>query len=363
MSPYEKLKEMSQYFLNHDIPENFLEIVSAELNIDVSAKYGPFELKHPVLIAPGQMTVAAEQIRLIKQAGFSGCVLKSVVAEDEKGNCSMIKLRKRPTKVTTVYDDFDTDGKFPIIHWNGGLDTRRLEEYLEFATKAIKLSSPDFPIIASILGHLPSYDENFIEDEWVYTTKRLYDTGYRVFEIDFCPFLKEHDELMNQRTIFRWYRSIPEILKKTFKDIFVFPKILNLDYGIDFQLKIIEASFQGNSDGVIIANRIYKKEYGCAHGGEELRHRNLRQVKDAHQLYRKIEISATGGIYRGKHIIEYLNAGAQNVQILSYLMGKVRKPFEKKGNRFQQVFYELMLNIEDGYFICLLRQKEKNENC
>ncbi|MCM8759798.1 MAG: hypothetical protein NC906_08530 [Candidatus Omnitrophica bacterium] len=359
MSTFQRLKDLSQYFLNHDIPEDFSEIASKELGIDISARYGPFRLKNPLLVAPGQMTVSVSQIQLIKQSGFAGCVLKSVVGEDEKGSCSMIKLRRKPTKVETVYDDYDTEGEFPIIHWDGGLDTRDLQHYLEFARIAIKLSGPDFPVIASILGHLPSYDEDFIEDEWVYTTKKLYDTGYRVFEIDFCPFLKEHDELMSQKTILRWYRVIPEMLKKSFNDIFVFPKILNLDYGTDFQLKMVESSFQGKADGVIIANRIYKKEFGCAHGGEELRQHNLKQIKMVHQLYPDFEISATGGIYRGNHIIEYLSAGAKNVQVLSFLMGKVKKPFEKKGNRFQQVFYKLMLDVESGYIACLLKQRDK----
>ncbi|MCX7705173.1 MAG: hypothetical protein N2115_02805 [bacterium] len=362
MNAFRKLEELSHYFLHYDIPENFSQIVRDELNLDIHARYGPLKLKNPVLVAPGQMTVSLKQIQMIKQAGFSGCVLKSVVAEDDKGNCSMIKLRKRPTRVETVYDDYDENGEFPIIHWDGGLDTRNLEEYLEFASQAIRLNSLDFPIIASLLGHLPSYGEDFIEDEWIYTTKRLYDAGYRIFEIDFCPFLKEHDELMNQKTILMWYKSIPGIMKRVFRDIFVFPKILNLDYGVEFQLKMVEASIEGSADGVVIANRVYKKEFGCAHGGKELKQRNLIQIKNAHQCFPDVEISGTGGIYRGTHIIEYLDAGAKNVQVLSFLMGKVKRPFEKKGNKFQQVFFKLMLDANDGYLACLLKQREKNEN-
>lgn len=356
-----KILDLSQHFLNSDIPENFSEIVKSHLNIDISAEYGKIRLKNPLLVAPGQMTVSVSQIQMIKESGFAGCVLKSVVAEDSNKSCSMKMLRKKPTFVKTVYDEFDTDGQFPIIHWDGGLDTRSLEEYLEFASQAAKYNDSDFLIVASLLGHLPSYDEDFNEEEWIYTTQKLYDTGYRFFEIDFCPFLKEQDKLMNQKTILRWYSQTPLMMKKHFKDISVYPKILNLDFGLEFQKKMVESSIEAGSDGVVIANRIYKTEFGCAHGGKELRETNLLQIKIAHSSFPDLKISGTGGIYKGIHICDYLSAGAQNVQILSFLMGKVKKPFEKKGNRFQQVFYKLMLDPVDGY-IAMLLKKENHEN-
>ncbi len=362
MSMIENLKKLSQEFLFSDIPCNFEVIVKEKLGLDIGAKYGNLKLKNPLLVAPGQMTVSVSQIVNIKKAGFAGCVLKSVVAEDEKGNCSMIRYRKKPSFVETVYDPEDTEGCCPIIHWDGGLDTRCLDQYIEFAYACSKLNSDEFRIIASLLGHLPSYDEEFIESEWIYTTKRLYDAGYRYFEIDFCPFLKQQDQLMNKKTVLRWYRTIPEIIKRSFPDVFVFPKIMNLDYGMDFQIEMAENSIKGRADGVVIGNRIYKKEIGCAHGGKELRERNLLQIKKVYDKNLEIPISATGGIYSGRHIYQYIEAGAQNVQVLSFLMGKLKKPLEKKGNRFQQVFYKLMLDPEDGYLACLLQQRMKNEN-
>ncbi|MGB9642357.1 MAG: hypothetical protein ACP5JO_01610 [Candidatus Ratteibacteria bacterium] len=357
-----RLNQLAQHFLFHPIPENFDLIVLDQLQIDIKARYGKHQLKNCLIVAPGQMTTSISQIERIKEAGFAGCVLKSVVAEDEKGHCSMIKLRKKPTYVETVYDNEDTEGRYPIIHWDGGLDVRNLDDYLNFALDAIKFNSSDFLVAASILGHLPSFDSDFNEDEWIYTTEALYKIGYRIFEIDFCPFLKEQDELMNQRTVLRWYKEIPVMIKKIFKDINVFPKIMNLDYGLEFQIKMVESSLGGGADGVIIANRIYKTEYGCAHGGIELRKRNLVQIRKVHHLHPDASISGTGGIYTGKDIVDYINAGCENVQILSYLMGKVKKPFLKNGNRFQQVFYQMMFDKETGYLFYLLKQKEKYEN-
>ncbi|MCM8814703.1 MAG: hypothetical protein NC931_01765, partial [Candidatus Omnitrophica bacterium] len=107
MSSDKKLSELSQHFLFSDIPEDFSDIVKNELNLDIWAKYGNLELKNPVIVAPGQMTTSILQLHLIKQAGFAGCVLKSVVAEDKNQRCSMKILRKKPTKVETVYDETD----------------------------------------------------------------------------------------------------------------------------------------------------------------------------------------------------------------------------------------------------------------
>ncbi len=355
----EKLQRLSRELLFSDIPYNFSTIVKDELGLDITAEYGKIKLKNPLLVAPGQMTVSLSQILKIKKAGFAGCVLKSVVAEDENGNCSMIKYRRKPTFVETVYDEDDTEGEFPIIHWDGGLDTRNLDQYCDFAVSCWKHMSPDFIIIASLLGHLPSYQEPLNENEWLYTTKRLYDAGYRIFEIDFCPFLREQNQLMNQKTILRWYRCIPEMMKTRFKDILVFPKIMNLDYGTEFQMKMVESSIKAGADGVVIANRIYISEIGSAHGGKQLRQRNLIQIKKVHKMHPDYTISATGGVYRGSHMLDYIQAGAQNIQILSFLMGKLKKPLEKKTDRFQQVFYKLMLDPEDGYLAGLLKTEGK----
>ncbi|MGC8805726.1 MAG: hypothetical protein ACP5QD_07340, partial [Candidatus Ratteibacteria bacterium] len=103
-----RLNQLAQHFLFHPIPENFDLIVLDQLQIDIKARYGKHQLKNCLIVAPGQMTTSISQIERIKEAGFAGCVLKSVVAEDEKGHCSMIKLRKKPTYVETVYDNEDT---------------------------------------------------------------------------------------------------------------------------------------------------------------------------------------------------------------------------------------------------------------
>lgn len=315
-----------------------------------------------ILVAPGQLTTNTTQIEKIKKTGYGGCVLKSVIGEDENGNCSMLNHRKKATYIKTVYDPDDKNGNCPIIHWDGRGDTRNLSEYSKFAEESIKYQGENFLIIASILCHLPSPDEDIKKEEWIHTTKILYETGYRIFEIDFCPALKTENILMDKKNILRWYETIPSIIKSVSPEITVFPKLLNPAYGLDFQLQMAESSVKGKADGLVVANRIFKKEYNCAHGGKELREKNLIQIKEIKKSFPEIPISATGGVYSGKHIFDYLKAGAKNVQILSYIMGKVNTPFPKKsGNKFEKVFHKLLFDPADGLVFCMLKENNSLE--
>ncbi|MCM8819048.1 MAG: hypothetical protein NC915_06210 [Candidatus Omnitrophica bacterium] len=352
-----KFEQLSKYYLENQFDNNFPTVIKDTLGIDLTAKYGKFVLKNPVLVAPGQLTRERSQIERIKKAGYSGCVLKSVVGEDKNGNCSMINYRKKMTYLKTVYEEFDKEGAFPVITWNGAGDTRNLEQYLKFAEDVFSLYNENFLIVCSILCHLPEPDEEIKKEEWIYTVGKLYQIGYRIFEIDFCPGLKKETTLIEKNNILRWYKEIPLIIKSFFHEILVFPKIMNLDYGIDFQVKIVEETIKGKADGVVIGNRIFKEAINSAWGGKELRERNLTLIKEIKKNFPNLSISGTGGIYTGKHILDYLESGAENVQILSYILGKVKKEFLKKtGDKFDKVLYELFFNLENGLIITMLKR-------
>ncbi|HOM27492.1 MAG TPA: hypothetical protein PKV21_08310 [bacterium] len=352
MDKKKKFEELKKYYLENPIDEKFSEIVKDELGIDLKAKYGNFTLNHPVIVAPGQLTREKGQIERIKKAGYSGCVLKSVVGEDENGNCSMKEYRKKMTYLKTVYEKDDKEGAYPVILWDGRADTRNLTEYMEFARDVYNFSDSKFLIVASILCHLPKPEEEIKKEEWLYTVRKLYDTGYRIFEIDFCPGLKNNKKIIEKENICRLYREIPELLKENFTDIIVYPKLLNLNYGIDFQIKLVEEARNGKSDGIVIGNRIFNEGINSAWGGTELREKNLKVIKEVKRIFPEFCISATGGVYTGRHMLDYLNAGAENVQILSYILGKVKKQFLKqKGDKFEKVLYELFFHPENGFLI------------
>ena len=353
----QKIRDLHDFFLTNPIPLNIFELIENELGISLSSVYGPRIIKNPVLVAPGQLTLNAGQLRKIKSAGFAGCILKSFVGEDSHGNCSMLSQRQKSTYIESVYDKDDLQKAYPIIHWNGRGDIRTLSEYVPFAVQAKNFDDTDFLVAASILCHCPQVRESFKEKEWIYTTKTLFDIGYRIFEIDFCPWLETETDLVKKESTLRWYETVPQLMKSVSSEITVYAKLLNLDYGLSFQMEMAKATVQGKADGIVIANRMFNKELNCTHGGKQLHERNLTQIRCMKKEFPDFPISATGGVYSGKHIAQYLKAGAENVQLISYLMGKVYPPFAKKnGDKFTKVFHKLIFDPEDGLVACMIRE-------
>ncbi len=346
------------YYQTHEIPENLTEIIKNNFGIDITSKYYDKIIKNPIIVAPGQITRTQSHVNLISKAGYGGFVLKSFVGEDQSGHCSMNEFRMKPKWIKTFYEPDDIKGERPIIHWKGGLDVRDLDLYKPFAQYAHNIGTESgMCAIASILCHLPEEKEDWIETEWIYTTRQLYKLGYHAFEIDFCPYLKSNNIARNKNIVLRWYKEAPGIMKKVSSEIKVFPKLLNPEWGDEFQVQMVEASIEGKADGVVVANRIYKKEYQSAHGGKELKEINLRTIKNIRKRGIKIPVSATGGIYTGKDVIEYIEAGAENTQLISYIIGRTKTSFAKKGNKFEQVLFKLILDPEDGVIAEMLKIK------
>jgi len=351
------LERIKKEFEKGDL--NLSKMLEKEFDIDISASYLDLNLRNPILIAPGPLSQNISQIKRAAKADYGGMVLKSVVGEDKDGNASMKIMRRKSTFARWVYDE---EGN-PVFHWNGGLDPRSLEDYLSFAREAFKLGKKEeFPLIASFLCHLPKdADEEWKVKEWEYTTKKmveaariLYGDSPVIFEIDFCPFLKRERLAVNKATVLKWYREAPRLIKEASSNVYVVPKLLNLDFGFDFQMEMVKAAKEGGADGVVIANRFFRKyavketgeEYFTAHGGRELRVRNQRQIREAKKIL-DIPISATGGTYSGRHVSEYLKIGAQNVQALTYVMK----------NGFERAFESLMFNPKDGFVTLLLKER------
>ncbi|OFX17396.1 MAG: hypothetical protein A2Z18_06130 [Armatimonadetes bacterium RBG_16_58_9] len=358
MNKMRRLEGLFERFARESVPEDLSGIIAQEIGVELKASYLDIPLKNPILVAPGQLTLTADQVRHIKRAGFAGCVIKSVVGEGPDGCCSMAAQRKKPTYIRSFYDRNDADGERPIIHWDGRCDARPLDEYVNFALDVGKSCVDDqFAAVASILCHLPLPGEDFREDEWAHTTRAIYDAGYSHIEIDFCPFLSGDDYTKDQRNVLRWYRTCPGLVKSVTQDVRVMPKLLNLEWGADFQFAMAEAAVEGGADGLVVGNRMFKPEYGSGHGGPELRRRNLAQISRIREHLPGIRISATGGVYSGRDAFEYMEAGADNVQMLSYIMGKVGRPFTKtSGNKFDKVLHKIILDPRDGLVASMLNK-------
>ena len=65
------------------------ELLAEEFDVDIRARYGPFDLAHPIGKASGQLSLQPRQVRADADAGLAFVVLKTVIAEDEGGAASM----------------------------------------------------------------------------------------------------------------------------------------------------------------------------------------------------------------------------------------------------------------------------------
>jgi dihydroorotate dehydrogenase (fumarate) len=340
------------------------KLIKEEWGIDLSSSYLCINLRNPVIIAPGPLSQSVAQVKSAAQTGYGGMVLKSVVGEDKKGNASMKSLRTKPRFAKWVVD---AEGN-PVYHWNGGLDLRNLDDYLKFISEAYKIGRElDFPIISSFLCHLPmNIKEEWRVDEWYHTVSSILEAANSsnkdnplILEIDFCPFLKREKIVSGKNIVKRWYKEAPELVKDVSSEIKVIPKVLNLDFGMEFQTEMVKAAQSGKSDGVVIANRFFRKykdkntneEYFTAHGGKELRELNKEQVAKAKEII-NIPISATGGTYSGRNVYDYMMLGAQNVQMLTYIM--------RFG--FEHAFRNILLNQENGLVSTILDRGNKNND-
>lgn len=335
-------------------PASIGEICRRELGLDLTAFYGKSRLDNPIMIASGQMTRFRGQIDKIVSAGYGGFVFKSFVGECLDGRCSMETFRRASSFIKSVYDQEDVGGEMPIIHWSGRLDTRPMQKYLDFVVDCSSLCDSGCHSVYSFLCHLPKLNEDLLAEEWLHTVRHLMNIGAKDMEIDFCPFLQSENMLEDKCTVLRWYRECTSLIKAHYPDTGIYPKLINPLWDKQFYLDMMEAAVAGGADGLTIANRFFRPEYGSGHGGRELREKNLELVSMCKKVFPDLPIAATGGIYTGRHVFEYLRQGASSVQLLSFVMGKVYRSFICRGSKYRQVMHELIFEPEKGLAAAML---------
>jgi len=56
-----------------------------------------------------------------------------------------------------------------------------------------------------------------------------------------------------------WSMYKGNLIKETSLNVHVVPKLLNLDFGLDFQIEMVKAAKCGGVDGAVIANRFFRR--------------------------------------------------------------------------------------------------------
>lgn len=350
-----ELTDLARSCLEGPLPADLPEQVRSRFGVDLSADYPPLSMPTPLMVAPGQMSLRPEHIRRAVSAGFGGVVLKSHVGESASGLCSMTWMRRRPTTIRTFYEEADTAGQRPIIHWNGRGDTRSWAEYEPFAREAVRIAA-DSPValVGSFLCHLPQLEEGWIEEEWVLAGRRHAELGLCAVEIDFCPYIECEGEGARRETVLRWYRGATELIHRGAPGLAVYPKLLSLPWGVPFSVEMARAAVDGGAAGLVCSNRIYKPRYESGHGGCELFERNLAAMRAIRGAGMGCPIVGTGGIYTGVELLAYILAGASCGQVMSILMGRFATPLPRRGDRFAAVNWRILLDPAHGLVAALL---------
>ena len=334
-------------FAEEGLPADLAGYVADTYGIDLSGSYGGSPIRCVFGKASGQLSLQRSQVEGDIAGGLGYVILKTVIAQDERGGQSMAEWAIPETRmlVERITDPEGDEGW--TVTWKGRGWYGTFDEYLTFFRQALEAArGTGVLIVPSCKYHLPSRDgEEWRVDEYNYTTARLVEVWRDVvgdapmpIEKDFSPTLAGDDRARSGRQILDWLRRVPRLIRAGGDgQVVVGLKLMNAMFDDDFQLEMIRAATEGEekegehdtsgADWLVIANRLFdgQKEFdgkiGVAYGGPELSKRNLRVLRKASKavtdgsLPPMPPISATGDILTGRMAAEYALAGAENFQM------------------------------------------------
>lgn len=366
------------------MPARLEEYVLDRYRLDLSSEYGGLAVKNPFGKASGQLSLNTGQVRRDAEDGLGFAVLKTIIAEDERGGQSMSEWAVHETRmlVERIKGSDGTAGWTVTWKGRGWYDT--FEKYLEFFGEAVEAGvAARMPVVPSCKYHLPRPGEaGWKTGEYEYTTRRLLDVWEKTWpgrepmpiEKDFSPTLAGSDRAAESQTIIRWLTQVTGLIRRAAapRPVSIGLKLFNAVFGEDFQLEMLRAvneECEGEEapDFLVYANRLFDAERefdgvrGIAYGGPDLSARNLSVLGRLRALERAAEVkacraplSATGNITSGRAAAEYLLRGASTFQIHTYFQLPSKEYAMRSGSKTARALHELYFNPEAGLVAWLL---------
>lgn len=375
-------------FADGGAPSQLEEYLAEEYGVDVSAEYAGMRLKNPWGKASGQLSMNLNQVREDLDASLGFIVLKTVIAEDERGDQSMQAWAIREARMVVEPITAPTGDTGWTVTWKGRGWWQSFDAYLDLVRQARELASGTGTLIVpSVKYHLPAPDEDrWRVEEYRFTTQRLIEAwsdGLKFepmpIEKDFSPTLAGSDRSAAKARILDWLREIPPLIRSAAleikADVRVGQKIFNAVFDDEFQLEMLRvlhtATAEQRSDFFIYANRLFdpQREFdgvrGVAYGGPELSDRNLRVMSAFESLAReqgwtRLPWSATGNISSGRMACEYELRGASSFQLHTFFQLPTDCYRMKQGTRTQRALHELYFHPIDGYVLWKLARMPIN---
>jgi dihydroorotate dehydrogenase len=371
--------------LSRGLPPRLEEYVLERYRLDLASEYGRLRVKNPFGKGSGQLSLNLKQVRADADAGLGFVVLKTIIAEDERGNQSMSEwaIPETRMKVEPVRGSDGSDGW--TVTWKGRGWSDTFDAYLRlFADSLATGNEAGMLVVPSCKYHLPRPEEGeWRLGEYEHTTRRLLDVwetrraggGVMPVEKDFSPTLAGDDRAAQSETVERWMSAVTRLIREAARPrpVTVGLKLFNAMFDEDFQVEMLRlvnerCGDDGRPDFVVYANRLFDPERafegkrGVAYGGTDLSARNLRVLARLRALEQTGEaprcafpFSATGDINSGRMAAEYLLRGASTFQMHTFFQLPNDQYRMSGGGRTERALHELYFNPERGFLACLLR--------
>lgn len=366
------------------LPHPLEEYVRDRYGINLSTEYGGLSIKNPFGKASGQLSLNVSQVRRDAEEGLGFVILKTIIAEDERGAQSMSEWAIHETRmiVERIKGLYGTDGWTVTWKGRGWYDT--LEKYLEFFAEALRIGQDvGMPVLPSCKYHLPSnHDGEWKRGEYQYTTRRLLEVWQQhgpqglamPIEKDFSPTLAGSDRAAETHIILQWLMRVTGLIRQGVSPIpiKVGLKVFNAVFDEAFQLEMLRAinercEGEDGPDFLVYGNRLFDpdREFdgvrGVAYGGPDLSDRNLAVLGNMRALEQVgqipislLPISATGNIVTGRIATEYLLRGASSFQIHTYFQLPSSEYKMRTGSKTARALHELYFHPEEGLLAWLL---------
>ena len=292
-----KVQRDYERFAKTGLPTSLEQYLLDEYDLDVTAEYAGFPIKNPWGKASGQLSMTARQVEEDVAAGLGFVVLKTVIAQDERGEQSMSAWAIQEARMVAEPIVGQSGEPGWTITWKGRGWWQSFEAYLQLIREARQIAADsDTLIVPSCKYHLPSPTESeWRVGEYDFTTAKLLEAWQpsgspMPLEKDFSPTLAGSDLAGAKAKILEWLRVVPKLIhdsaaRSGLGQVRVGMKLFNALFDDGFQLEMLDAIHGAAADRpefFIYANRLFDphREFdgqrGVAYGGPDLSDRNLR---------------------------------------------------------------------------------------
>ncbi len=362
------------------LPQALREHVEGAYGTDLRANYAGRPLRNPFGKASGQLSLNARQVSRDAVGGLGFVVLKTVIAQDERGDQSMAEWAIPETRMRVERIEAAGEPGWTVT-WKGRGWSESFAAYLALFREAAVLGADAGMVVApSVKYHLPPPGEPaFREGEYRFTTRSLQavwaqtDPGPMPLEKDFSPTLAGDDRSREQAQILHWLRRVPDLVEESSAapGIALGMTLMNARCDPAFQVRMARAAVDEPERPpafLVYANRLFdparefEGKVGVAYGGPELSARNLhclallRAAVSEGGFRRPLPpISATGDIRTGRRALEYGLLGASSCQMHTLFQLPDSEFAAATRNKSEAVLHHLLFHPESGLLLWLER--------